>query len=183
MDVFGVWALITYAFLIAPLGDERFSVRRDAHEHLKERMQSLGGVSILPYIRSASAHPDLEIARRSQSILSCFYDVRPSAYPAIPYIDMLPANYPDRQGVIDFTLSRSRIGVTYWTADSDWPEWRAATRLLIKDLVDRGCPRSCIVAWLDIMVEEEKQYRKNRNLPSLVPVEPERIPAPKQGAN
>jgi hypothetical protein len=100
-------------------------------------------------------------------VLDVFFDVQPTTYPALPWLDMLPASYPDRQAIVNEYLSHARLLIG--SQGGDWPDYRYATYLFARDRLRLGCSRQAIRRLLDQMAEQEQYYRKQRGLRELTP--------------
>lgn len=152
--------------LVKQLGDERYTVRAAAHLQLEEILQSEHGHLHRPRVEAATRHADLEIARRSVFLLEDFYDVRPTLYPVLPWIDMLPQGREDRQVVIDRVLGTAR-SAGGWSQNTDWPDYRFATYLYTCELLRQGHSRKVVRQLLDDMAIAEKEYRAKRGMSLL----------------
>ncbi|HZT82718.1 MAG TPA: hypothetical protein VFA26_20985 [Gemmataceae bacterium] len=152
--------------LIDQLGDEQFAVRARAQARLVRIAQSDRGHHFRPRLEAATRHLDPEVARRAAAVLEAFYDVRPTRYPVLPWIDMLPAGFADRQATIDCWLSRAR-GPAGWSYSPDWPDYRYATSLYARELLRKGMPRSEVRRLLDEMAAVEQDYRSRRGMALL----------------
>jgi hypothetical protein len=154
------------ASLIESLGDDRYTVRIEAQAQLERLLRSAQGHRFRDAVEAATHHADLEIARRAAAALEAFYDVRPSDYPVMPWIDMLPVNQPERQSTIDGCLRKVRPPGT-WGYGSDWPEYRQATVQWTRQLLQEGYPRHCVRQLLDEMVQQERHYREKHGMRDL----------------
>jgi hypothetical protein len=151
--------------LIKQLGDERFAVRSAAHSCLEQVLLADHGHLYRTRIETATGHRDLEIARRAVMLLEDYYNVRPSGYPVLPWIDMLPAAEENRQAAIDHALGRARaVGFSH---GSDWPDYRYATYLYTSELLRKGHSRQRVRVLLDQMVAQEREYREKRGMTLL----------------
>jgi hypothetical protein len=157
----------TVSILVENLGHDRYKVRQAAHTTLERALLSANGHRHREKLELAAKHSDCEIARRANMILDSFYSVTPSNYAAIPWIDMLPETLAERKTVIDDFLGQARMeaGSSY---ASDWPEYRHATYLYSRNMLRQGCPREQIVQMLDVMANQEKDYRAKRGMGQLV---------------
>lgn len=111
------------------------------------------------------SHPDLEVRKRSEFLLEDWSKVNPVDYPVLPWIDMLPDDWPDRLKVLNCYLgdARNLIG---WNG-SEWPDYRQATGFYVVYLRQQGWDRNRIQKLLDSMVIREKEYRKKNGLAAL----------------
>ena len=151
---------------IERLGDEHFAVRVDAQARLERLMVSSRGHAFRPLIEAAGDDPDLEIARRARAVLDAYYNIAPASYPVLPWIDMLPANQVGRQTIIESCLIEVRTPGS-WGHGSDWPEYRQATAVMARRLLNEGYPRHCVRQVLDDMVEQERVYREKHGMREL----------------
>jgi hypothetical protein len=151
------------ACLVKQLGDERYAVRAAAHTALERILLSDHGHLYRVRVEAATRHRDLEIARRATLLVEDFYNIRPSRYPVLPWIDMLPAGREDRQIVIDRTLGGART-TAGWEQNSDWPDYRHATYLYTSELLRQGKSRKTVRQLLDDMAAQERDYRSKRGM-------------------
>ncbi|HJZ95645.1 MAG TPA: hypothetical protein VKE70_04020 [Candidatus Solibacter sp.] len=152
--------------LIDRLGDDRYTVRVEAQAQLESLLLSLPGHQYRELIEAATEDPDLEIARRARSALESYYNIQPRHYPVLPWIDMLPQVHAERQAIIESCLSQVRPPGS-WGYGADWPEYRQATAVLTRRLLDQGFPRHCVRQLLDDMVHQEQQYREKHGMREL----------------
>jgi hypothetical protein len=153
--------------LIDQLGDERYAARIDAQRRLERILLFEPNPALRERVEEeAKRNPDLEIRRRAAFALETFYDLRPRAYPVLPWIDMLPQEYPERQGVIDGSLSQVRAPGS-WSYQADWPDYRQATSVYARSLLRQGFPRHCVQEMLDDMVQRERRYREKHGMRDL----------------
>jgi hypothetical protein len=152
--------------LIERLGDDRFEVRVQAQAQLEQVMLSAEGHRHRALIEAATENPDLEIARRARAVLEAYYILGPSDYPVLPWIDMLPANQVSRQIIIESSLIQVRTPGT-WGYGADWPEYRQATSVMTRRLLNEGYPRHCVRQLLDDMVSQERHYREKHGMREL----------------
>ncbi|MCS7015430.1 MAG: hypothetical protein NZM42_04825 [Gemmatales bacterium] len=155
-------------FWISHLNHTEFRTRQKAHEILAERMFAPDGYLLAQQLEYAVNSSQPEVARRARLLLAQFYWLEPSSYLAMPWIDMLPEDWPERKAVIENYLYRARqmLDASYYRAD--WPDYRLATTLYASDLLRQGMPRSVVQQLLDAMVEREIAYRQSRGLQPLV---------------
>jgi hypothetical protein len=146
--------------MVQRLGSPSFREREAASLALVQLSVSPLGHRVYPHLKRATRSPDLEVQRRAERVLERYYDVSPTSYPLVPWIDMLPADFPDRKTIIEQYLQQSRNVFGTSTAP-DWWNYRYATQLFARDLLKRGQTRGQVQALLDRMVEGETEY-KNR---------------------
>ncbi|HMF13748.1 MAG TPA: hypothetical protein VKE94_15625 [Gemmataceae bacterium] len=152
--------------LIEKLGDDQYAVRVEAQARSERVLLSANGHVYRSMVEAATEHPDLEIARRARAVLDAFYNVCPGNYPVLPWIDMLPANQLDRGALIEGCLFQVRTPGT-WGYGSDWPEYRQATAVYSRRLLEQGYPRHCVRQLLDEMVDLERVYREKHGMREL----------------
>jgi hypothetical protein len=156
-----LWLLLTIK--IKELGNDNFRVRQKATEELV----SMGDLPI-PFLRLiAASHEDPEVRHRASGIICDWYgSISPTNYPAIPWIDQLPKEFPGRDEIVSKYLS-----MVPWTIEDaifpEWPRYRTATYLMILDLIDSGKTRREVISILDSMVKIEKEYCKSNNIKLL----------------
>lgn len=153
--------------LITQLGSPRYRERERANE-LLHRLSPLAA----PYLKAAKQHNDLEIADRSYRILARYYAVRaehlaektrPSEWPRIPWLDMLPDNHPDRQAVVQYYLAQAHEK-NCAKGPPHWDDYRLATKLYLQQLFRDQHDADKIRSLLDQMAASEKQWLiKNRD--------------------
>lgn len=138
--------------LIPNLCDDEFAVRVSAQRSI-EQLLPHG----LPWVVTFTESEDPEIARRCKTIIDRYCDVRPTSG-QIPWVDCLPANWTDREGIIREHLNAVRTPATYGYHDG-WPEYRAAMAHYARELllVD-GWSRRRVIRLLDVMADEERAY-------------------------
>ena len=154
--------------LISALGDDSFHDRESATLALR----SLGSLAISE-VSANRKHSDPEIAYRCRLLFSDYVSsYRPTRGTLMPWIDMLPPDYPDRE--------RRVLHLLPWPEGpgpgGDWPNYRYATVRLVEELIEAGTPRPAVIALLDKMVTRENEYRKTHGLPPF----PELLPQPKE---
>jgi hypothetical protein len=153
------------ALLIEQLGAEEFAVREAATRALVHLVQSDGGHVLLPRLETATHYADVETARRAERVLAEFYNLRPSTYSLLPWIDMLPATVKDRDEIIRAYRQPGQPGGATTYDAPRWLEYRFATGMYISDLLRTGQPRSQVRKLLDEMAAAERQYKLAHHLP------------------
>lgn len=115
--------------------------------------------------------------------------ILPAKYDKLPWIDMLSPNHwnclkdmmapevvpvngmSDARAVSDYYLSLAyAVHPKVMEGGYDWPRYRLATYLYVKDLVKAGVPREQIVRMLDAMVPLEWKWdevHQNRKRPEI----------------
>lgn len=155
-------------FWICQLSHRQYAIRVTAHQQLARRVRDTDGVLTVHLLEEAlqSSHP--EVVRRARDLLAHFYSLEPSDYAAMPWIDQLPDYWPDRKAIVETYLYRARQLLDTGYYQADWPDYRLATSLYVYDLLRQGVPRQSVLQLLDIMVEQEKEYRRSRGMKELV---------------
>ncbi|MCS7167921.1 MAG: hypothetical protein RMI91_02890 [Gemmatales bacterium] len=159
---------IESGFWISRLNHEEFRVRQQAHDQLAARILESDGYLLALQLEHVALSSCPEAARRARLLLAQFYWLEPTSYLVMPWIDMLPEDWPERKAVIETYLGRARqlLDTSYYRAD--WPDYRLATTLYVSDLLRQGMPRLMVQRLLDAMVEREIAYRQSRGMPPLV---------------
>lgn len=155
-------------FWISYLDHPQYRLREKAQAHLAKRILAPDGFLLAQQLEYAAGLPQPEIARRARLLLAQFYWLEPTNYLVMPWIDMLPEDWPNRKALIEHYLYHARqlLDTSYYRAD--WPDYRLATSLYVYDLLRQGMPRHAVLQMLDTMVEREKAYRQTRGMPPLV---------------
>ncbi len=147
--------------LITELGSPSYHNREHAMQALNQMAPA-----ILPYLESARLHPDLEVSQRSSIVLTSYYEqaaeqlikrARPTNWPRMPWIDMLPKDYPDRANVIEYFVAQARDKIGR-KGPPDWEDYRLATELLAYDLLLNQHTLDQTVEVLDRMAAEEQKW-------------------------
>lgn len=149
------------AVRVEQMGDERFAVREAAFQSLLGQVRHDWGIVLLPVLEGACRHRDPEVARRARWAVEEFFNVRPTAWDAVPWIDMLPEKMEGRQAVMGYYLSRARSEVGTAGAP-DWYDYRLATVHYVHDRLRAGTPRSQLVRLLDEMAANEERFLRRR---------------------
>jgi hypothetical protein len=162
------------AVLITQLGAPRYRDRAQASHNLYQ----LSPV-VLPFLEAARDHGDLEVSRRSTIILSTYYasvadrladQAKPSHWPRMPWLDMLPPDYPDRKAIIDFYLQQAQTKVGR-KGPPDWPDYRLATHLYVRGLfLEQNRPHE-VRRLLDRMAEAERSWLEQNGKKYSPPLE------------
>ena len=156
--------------LVADLGHPRYQVREDAAAAIR----ALAPMAV-PKLEEARRHQDPEIAHRADRLLVDYYSARadflaprilPTDYPCLPWLDMLPSDYPGREVVIRTYLEQVRMEST--VAPSSWSNYRQATRYFVRDQLVAGRSPGEVIQVLDQMVTQEKAWLdRNKHNPNL----------------
>lgn len=143
--------------LIEKFEDEHFAVRQQAYEKLVKIVQEDENRTLFSFFKKTAAGKKFETACRISAAAEHYYIVLPDNYPAVPWIDMLPKDFPDKDNIIRKYMDKSP---DFPWSSSDYPKYRYAMMLYIFDLVEGGMPRSKIVHLLNQMVENEKKWKE-----------------------
>lgn len=140
---------------ILPLGDDRFETREGAQLYVESQEW------LYPYLlQQAQACADPEIRQRCRRACAV-HDQRllPAGWVCLPWIDSLPFDFPGREALIERTLRAARgAQVDYY--GPDYPDYRQATALWVRELLASGTPRSTIHRHLERMAERERALRQ-----------------------
>lgn len=153
------------ADLVTDLGHEDF-YRREA---ATQALAALGPISY-PLLDLALDGSDAEVVARSRRLLrnawlQCSDPlVMPTSYSQLPCIDSLPEDYPERPWVIDsyLRIARGRIRAT---GNPEWPDYREATRIWVRDQVIAGNRPHTVRQTLDQMAVREQVWHFRRSNP------------------
>jgi hypothetical protein len=163
--------------LIAQMGSPSYYKRQQA-------MQALDQLAplVVPYLKSGQQHPDVEVARRSEILLASYYEqaaahfmtkAKPTKWPCLPWIDMLPKDYPDRALIVEYFLAQARDKVGR-KGPPDWDDYRTATELYLHYLFVNQNSLDHAIQLLDQMAGQEEKWiaenGKNYSPPLKAPV-------------
>jgi hypothetical protein len=151
--------------LIEQLGHDEYPVREAAAAALLRAVQSDEAARILPRLEAAAASRDPEVAWRAKTIVTEYYNLKPSKYALLPWIDMLPATVKERENVIREYCRRGREAGCPYDAPR-WHDYRYATALYVEDLLKKGQSRADVQKMLDTMAEAEHTYKVAHKLPA-----------------
>ncbi len=128
------WLASSILALITLLGHDNYRVREAANAKLR----MLADVAIIQLL-AGERHPDPEIAYRCRAMVNAWFArhadeltelVKPRKFSDWPFIDMLPIEWPERDGIVHGYLDA--VG----PADGPgWPRFSRACRLWIRDLI------------------------------------------------
>ena len=160
--------------LAAAMGDDEFSVRVKATDRLRDM-----DLIALPALRMAVKSPDCEIRHRAAMLIDDCLSVFPTKRKLLPWLAMLPQDWPNRQQAIDDGIAELRGGYSGWAIEfgescrhPDWGDWRDATALFIARLREKGWSRDKCRGLLDKMVVMEDGYRKRHGQNPLIEIDP-----------
>ena len=156
--------------IIKNLGSESFSVREDAYKLLGSKINNSG---ITEDVRRHMPHDDPEVQFHLRRFLEDYWNIMPSNYYRLPFIDSLPMDYKGRSDIISDNLRKSNSlchdmpGFVSPPDNedgqlSDWPKYRAATRFWTTEMLDGGMPRQEIIKLLNTMAEREMRIYEHR---------------------
>ncbi|MGF1578462.1 MAG: hypothetical protein ACFCD0_03780 [Gemmataceae bacterium] len=151
--------------LIAQLGSPNYSARATARYHLS-RMAPLA----VDHLKAAEKHPDPEVRRNAKQVLASYYNsqaprlaqqTRPSNWPRLPWLDMLPANHPQRDRILAYYLPRAQKTIGRKAAP-EWEDYRLATQLYMEDLFRNEQRPDQVRQLLNSMADHERDWiRRN----------------------
>jgi hypothetical protein len=170
-------ASILAVVLIDQLGASSYQKRQEAMQAL----QQLAPL-IVPYLESVRGHQDLEIARRSEVILASYCEkaadhfikrAKPTNWTYLPWIDMLPKDYTDRDIIVEYFLAEAREKIGR-KGPPDWEDYRLATELYLHYLFLNQHSLPHAIELLDRMAAQERQWiannGKNYTPPLTLPI-------------
>jgi hypothetical protein len=146
--------------LIALLGHDRFPVRESAHAHLARLVARDLAVD---HLLEAEDNPCLEIATRARHLLGPWFERHadelvqlylPAGWSGFPWIDSLPAEWPGRFEIVCELRGRA-IAAGFKACAPEWPCYREATRLWLRDLV---AARQPVAELLEVLCEGHRAY-------------------------
>jgi hypothetical protein len=148
---------VLFLLLLNGLGDRDYRVRDAAEFELVSKIIQPGGQLWWLAAKAQSVNnSDHEIRRRCRHAVERYYSVIDGP---MPWLDMLPEGLT-RQTALEKYLPMAREVVT---GGEGWPDYRFATYLYVRDLLDDGVDREQVKKLLGKMVEAEQVYRqKNR---------------------
>lgn len=157
--------------LVLRLGGPDFAGRQRADAALAQLLPLAA-----PALAWGAAHPDAEVAGRCRRLLDAHADAEaerlsgellPRALPLLPWVDMMPADHPQREQTLDECLRRARedVPARLHGPGADWQEYRAATRLWLRDRLHEGLTAAQAQAVLDAMAAREHDWIRTHRLP------------------
>lgn len=153
--------------LITQMGSPRYREREIANC----KLQQLSPL-VIEHLKAARDLEDAEISLRAAHLVARYFDevadelskrIRPTKWPRLPWLDMLPQDHPDRQQVIQQFVreAQERIGRK---GPPDWPDYRLATQLYVHRLFQMQHHPEQVRRMLDAMAEQEREWIiRNRN--------------------
>ena len=178
--------------LIKDLDNDRFAVRQKATEQL----QALDEAAI-PQVKKALTKKDLSLEqrRRLEGVLEHYYsNILPTDWTKLPWIDSLPAEYPDRFKIINDYLTKARNGQWGDPGAPEYAAYRDATRMWLRDELEAGKSKRELIKLMDEqMIPYELKWCKQAQPTYICPFRvpdrkqfvpppqpPELIPAPQE---
>ena len=147
--------ILAVLLLFLQLGSLKFKEREAAHN----RLQGMGPI-ILPLADAFAKHEDPEIATRSRRIAVFISEVKvPFNHDKIPWIDMLPPQWPNRDNVLRVYLESARSLMS--SESLDWMAWRYATLLYARDLKRQGWSQAKLDAMFLVLAKAETEWWDN----------------------
>lgn len=153
--------------LISLLGSDSWQTR----ESVTHFLATTSSGQVLSHYQT-TADLDPEIRRRIEWIVAdwrhcrltqCCAEaethLRELRYAAWPWIDSLPADYPDRQEIIAAYLGAA-VQAEHESRGPDWPAYRQATKLYVEDLLRGGRLTGEIRELLGQLVEGDRRQCK-----------------------
>lgn len=100
-------------------------------------------------------------------------------YPAWPWIDSLPESWPERSTIIMAKLEEARGRGDVACGPPDYSEFRAATALYARYLLEAGLPEHCLRGLLHRMVDGDRKQCETSPTLRWAGVPPLRGPQPR----
>lgn len=157
--------------LVADLGHPKYQKREAAAAAIR----SVAPMAA-PKLEQARGHPDPEVAFRADRLLSEYYAARadflaprllPTCYPCLPWLDMLPSDYPAREMLIRSYLEQARMADPS-ASTAGWSNYRRATFLFIRDQLAQGrSPREVVLVLDQMVLQEQAWIDRNKHNPNL----------------
>lgn len=151
--------------------DHHWFNREQAEKELKHLLDQYDDYRIiLGLIDKYLQSNDPEIKRRLANAYNHYLYNFDTTSIEIPWIDMLPQDYPNRTEIIGQYLGKSREMISnyeMWCYYSDYHDYRLATSLLIQDMLKSGIKKKQIKELLERMNYNEFNYILERTYVSL----------------
>lgn len=164
--------------LLAQLGHPSWQKRELAQVKLKHLLPL---AITQDYLKQGKSSKDCEVAVRCKHVLHAYWvqtapakakTTLPKGYHKLPWIDMLPEDYPNKEEVIRAWLEVARNTVGN-TGPPKWADYEYATYLLLLEEYQFGISPTEAETLLDAMVANEKKWIKkygaNYDPPLTVP--------------
>jgi len=152
---------------VAGLGSEDFATRQRASAALLAM-----GDAALPALRRHERDEDAEVRHRVEALLEAYHgragDMLPDGWKVLPWVDsIVPApNEPEPSPALSAYRHWGDYLALAGGADvPPWPNYRAATRIMLCDLSRAGWSRDQLKALLNRMAAWEKVWCERRNYP------------------
>lgn len=154
----------TLASATQQLGSDDWATREAASQTL-----AAFGPLAQPDLERAARSPDAEVRRRAAELLAelrvtrverltaaAFAGLCEGRFPDWPWVDSLPHDYPERSRVIGCYLGRAREARAP-SSPPDFPAYRQATYLLVRDRFEGGATEAEVAALLRQMVAGDRE--------------------------
>jgi hypothetical protein len=144
-----------YKKWVGDLGADQFQTRQAASSRLYKHIHEAA-----PYLQKYGIKSrDKERRMRSKLLLTYYAStIRQTKRikDELPWIDMLPKDYPNRKKVINWHIDK----LTWFRSDDHVRDWyhAEATREFVKGLVFRGQSKEKIVELLDEMTKNQEKW-------------------------
>jgi hypothetical protein len=158
--------LVLTALVAAPVGglaSPSYRAREIAEARLGRALPLAPGVAVA----AAETHPDREVRERAGKVVRAWggappqgqaEQARPTTWPRMVWIDMMPANFPGRWEMVSELLAEARRQGTRDTGPPEWEDYRAATILLCERLYAEGWSEQRVTEFLNEMGQIEQQW-------------------------
>lgn len=145
------------------MGDESQIIRNIASEKLAEIVTTDHSFFSLQIAKEY--HFDPEVRMRCRRAINYYAgNIKPTNSKILPWIDCLPSNWENRSDYLDY-IYESVGRPNYWVVQNQIKEeetkFSEVTISLIKELLDKGWERKDIIRLLDLMMENEKIWRRD----------------------
>lgn len=126
----------------------------------------------LPYLEGGQGSQRVEVAARCRELVAkirygeqaaWLTRARPKNYPVLPWLDMLPDDYPGRWEILQGYLNEARLAVVQ-DGPPHWQDYREATRLYLLHLQRQGFKAYQAVELLEQMVVHERAWIQKHRL-------------------
>lgn len=146
------------ALQIDRMGHDSYLVREEAYNSLYDMDER--AVKLL--IVASKCHRDAEVRGRARNLLEFQMDKLNPKQCSMPWLECLPAAFPHRAAVIERYMNEHGFAGTGWEwAGNEAHHMRDATHHLMRELFLKGHSRAQIADILDIMSDNERQWRNH----------------------
>ena len=169
---------------IAQTGDDSFATRQAA----SSRLLSFGYAAYPSIKKAADTHPDPEVKRRCRSVADKLRNEHMHQFGTFPFIDSFwycvksrcyqkdLVSFPaELQTELQRTTGVTRTELAIYLARAGggdcapWLNYRAATRLWVEDMLDRGVSSQLIQRLLDELTRRDNVYLFGDKKPEILP--------------